>query len=217
MISRTTGDMTEDLKRVAVDLTPHVGREVFVRLVDQHSGGWGHINFDDFRLHATKPDVPARPNVSAPDVYAHAGLSPEEAARAMTVPEGFHVSLFAGEPDVIQPIAMTLDDRGRVWVAEAYSYPVKVPPDQAKDRILIFEDVDGDGKFDKRTVFIEGLNLVSGLEVGFGGVWVGAAPELLFIPDKDGDDQPDGPPHVLLDGWAMQDTHETLERLHLGP
>ena len=68
---------------------------------------------------------------------------------------------------------MALDDRGRLWVAEAYSYPRRAPEGQGKDRILIFEDTDGDGKFDKRTVFIEGLNLVSGIEVGFGGVWVG--------------------------------------------
>jgi putative membrane-bound dehydrogenase-like protein len=145
------------------------------------------------------------------------GLSPVEAAKAMTAPEGFSVTLFAGEPDVVQPIAMAFDDRGRLWVAEAYSYPVRVADKDAKDRILIFEDVDGDGKFDKRTVFIEGLNLVSGMEVGFGGVWVGAAPNLLFIPDKDGDDKPDGPPQVLLDGWGAQDTHETLNAFIWGP
>src|SRR5262249_21371397 len=108
-------------------------------------------------------------------------------------------------------------DRGRVWVAEAYSYPIKVPDEKAQDRILIFEDADGDGKFDKRTVFAENLNLVSGLEVGFGGVWVGAAPELLFIPDANGDDKPDGEPQVLLDGWAYQDTHETLNSFIWGP
>lgn len=145
------------------------------------------------------------------------GLSPLEAAKAMKVPEGFSVTLFAGEPDVVQPIAMAFDDRGRLWVAEAYSYPARVADDKAKDRILIFEDVDGDGKFDKRTVFFDKLNLVSGLEVGFGGVWVGAAPNLLFIPDKNGDDQPDGPPVVLLDGWGFQDTHETLNSFIWGP
>ena len=102
----------------------------------------------------------------------------------MTVPEGFEVKLFAGEPDVQQPIAMCLDDRGRLWVAEAYSYPIRATRRKAKDRILIFEDTDGDGNFDKRTVFMEGLNLVSGLEVGFGGVWIGAAPYLMFIPDQ---------------------------------
>ena len=145
------------------------------------------------------------------------GLAPAEAAKAMTVPEHFSVTLFAGEPDVVQPIAMAFDDRGRLWVAEAYSYPARVADDKAKDRILIFEDVDGDGKFDKRTVFFDKLNLVSGLEVGFGGVWVGAAPNLLFIPDKNGDDQPDGPPQVLLDGWGFQDTHETLNSFIWGP
>src|SRR5690606_21417019 len=136
------------------------------------------------------------------DVIAHAGLSPEESAAAMTLPEGFRVTLAAGEPDVVRPIAMTLDDRGRVWVLENHTYPVKVAPEDANDRILIFEDADGDGRFDSRKVFYEGLNMATGLELGFGGVWVGAAPELLFIPDKDGDDSPDGPPVVLLDGWG---------------
>ncbi len=82
----------------------------------------------------------------------------------MTVPPGFKVTLFAGEPDVVQPIAMAIDDRGRLWVAEAYSYPRRVPDDQARDRILIFEDTDGDGRFDTRKVFADHLNLVSGLE-----------------------------------------------------
>jgi putative membrane-bound dehydrogenase-like protein len=104
-----------------------------------------------------------------------------------------------------------------VWVAEAYSYPARVPDDQAKDRIVIFEDKDGDGKFDERKVFAEKLNLVSGLELGFGGVWVGAAPHLLFIPDSNGDDVPDGKPQVLLDGWGFQDTHETLNAFTWGP
>ncbi len=85
------------------------------------------------------------------------------------------------------------------------------------DRILIFEDTNGDGVFDKRTVFMEGLNLVSGIEVGFGGVWIGAAPYLMYIPiDKSGD-KPAGPPKILLDGWAYQDTHETLNTFAWGP
>lgn len=217
VIFRASGDDLEDMERVVADLTPYVGKEIRIRLVDRETVGWGHINFDDFRLHATRPDVPPRRRPSTIDVYQHAGLSPEEAARAMTVPPGFHVSLFAGEPDVVQPIAMAIDDRGRIWVAEAYSYPRRVPAAQARDRILIFEDSDGDGRFDRRTVFAERLNLVSGLAVGFGGVWVGAAPDLLFIPDADGDDRPDGPPRVLLDGWGQHDTHETLNTFTWGP
>ena len=133
----------------------------------------------------------------------------------MMLTAGFQAELIAAEPEVRQPIAFAFDERGRIWVAEAYSYPKKQPEGKGKDRILIFEDVDGNGTFKKRTVFIEGLNLVSGMEVGFGGVWVGAAPELLFIP-KDKDDKA-GKPQVLLDGWGYQDTHETINSFCWGP
>jgi putative membrane-bound dehydrogenase-like protein len=214
---KTSGDMNENMHRVVVDLTDVLDKEIYIRLVDASSEGWGHLNFDDFKFYETKPKFPNAGPRNPGDLLEFAGLTPEAAAKAMTLPKGFSVTTFAGEPDVAQPIAMTIDDRGRLWVAEAYAYPIKVPEDKARDRILIFEDLDGDGKFDKRTVFAEKLNLVSGLEVGFGGVWVGAAPELLFIPDKNGDDKPDGPPLVLLDGWAYQDTHETLNSFIWGP
>jgi putative membrane-bound dehydrogenase-like protein len=214
---KTSGNERENMHRVVVDLKDVIEKEIFIRLVDASSGGWGHINFDDFRFYETKPDFPKAGPRNPADLLEFAGLAPDDAAKAMTLPEGFTVTAFAAEPDVVQPIAMTIDDRGRVWVAEAYAYPVKVPAEKAQDRILIFEDTDGDGKFDRRTIFTDKLNLVSGLEVGFGGVWVGAAPELLFIPDANGDDKPDGPPQVLLDGWAYQDTHETLNSFIWGP
>ena len=117
----------------------------------------------------------------------------------------------------MRPIAFTLDDRGRLWVAEAHTYPVRAPEGQGRDRILILEDTNGDGRLDRRKVFIENLNLVSGIEVGFGGVWVGAAPHLLFIPIEEGADRPAGPPQVMLDGWGYQDTHETLNTFTWGP
>ncbi len=213
---RASGAEEENMRRGVVDLRPLRGKEIFIRLVDRHSGHWGHVNFDDFRFHSHKPRYPARKGVT-PDVYRYAGLPPQRAAEVMTVPEAFSVKLFAGEPDVRQPIALCLDDRGRVWVAEAYSYPVRRPDREAKDRIVIFEDTDGDGKFDRRTVFMEGLNLISGLEVGFGGVWIGAAPYLMFVPVKPGEDKPAGPPRVLLDGWGYHDTHETLNSFCWGP
>ena len=211
------GENGETLKTAVVDLRKLQGRRVYIRLIDDHSGGWGHIGFDDFRFHDERPNVSNEQLVAEFDEIENEGLSPEEAARAMTLPDGFKATLSAGEPDVKQPIAMAIDDRGRVWVAEAYSYPKHVPEDEARDRILIFTDDDGDGRFDSRKVFAEGLNLVSGIEVGFGGVWVGAAPNFLFIPDADGDDRPDGPPQVLLDGWGYQDTHETLNAFIWGP
>jgi len=160
---------------------------------------------------ASEPVPPA-------DVIKFAGLSPEGAAREMSLPPGFKATLFAGEPDVKQPIAFALDHRGRLWIAEAYTYPVRAKEGEGRDRILVFEDTNGDGRFDRRTVFMEGLNLVSGLEVGFGGVWVGAAPYLMFIPIADGKDpKPAGPPQILLDGWGYQDTHETLNTFCWGP
>ena len=217
VIFKAHGDDTENLKRVVADLRKYRDAKVFIRLVDQHTGGWGHINFDDFRLHDERPNATDRPAAGGPDVYANAGLPPAEAARAMTVPQGFKVDLVAGEPDVVQPIAFAIDDRGRLWVAEAYSYPHRVAPEKARDRILVFEDKDGDGKYETRKVFTDNLNLVSGLEVGFGGVFVGASPEFLFIPDKDGNDKPDGPPQILLDGWGLNDTHETLNSFAWGP
>ena len=135
----------------------------------------------------------------------------------MYVPEGFKVEVIASEPDVQQPVAFAFDERGRIWIAEAYSYPQKRPPGQGLDKIIILSDENGDGRFETRKVFAEGLNLVSAIEVGYGGVWVGAAPELLFIPDRNHDDKPDGPPEVLLDGFGFQDTHETLNSFLWGP
>ncbi len=140
-----------------------------------------------------------------------------EAAAHMTVPAGFAVDLIAGEPDVVQPIAMCFDARGRIWVAEGMTYPIRAAEGEGKDHILIFEDADGDGSFETRKVFAEGLNLVSGLETGFGGVFVGAAPYMMFLADKDGDDKADGPPEILLDGFGYEDTHETLNSFTWGP
>jgi putative membrane-bound dehydrogenase-like protein len=148
---------------------------------------------------------------------APARTGPEQTVGRMFVPEGFRAELVAGEPDLQQPVAFAFDERGRIWVAEAYSYPQKQPAGKGRDKLVIFEDRDGDGRFESRKVFAEGLNLVSGFEVGYGGVWVGAAPELLFIPDANHDDVPDGPPQVLLTGFGYQDTHECLNSFLWGP
>ncbi len=148
-------------------------------------------------------------------VASGTGLLPEAAAAAMTAPDGFNVTLFAGEPDVHQPIAFTIDERGRLWVVENLSYPNWSP--YGNDRIAILEDTDGDGRFDTRTVFFDQLNFATAIAVGHGGVWVGSAPYLLFIPDRNRDDKPDGPPQVVLDGWGSQDTHETLNSFVWGP
>ncbi len=191
---------------------------------------------------ACAADAGAANNAPAADVVPYAGLSPQDACDKATLPAGFKMYPFAGEPDLVQPIAFAIDDRGRVWVAEGLTYPrrkgavpkveraagvdpTKATPDQVKDifagadRILVFEDTDGDHKFDKKTVFLEHVNLVSGLEVGFGGVWIGAAPYLMFVPVKDWDNpKPAGDPQILLDGWNYTaDTHEVLNTFTWGP
>jgi putative membrane-bound dehydrogenase-like protein len=140
-----------------------------------------------------------------------------EAAQRMTLPAGFRATLFAGEPDVVQPLAMTTDDRGRLWVVECMSYPEWTKETTASDRVVIFEDADGDGRFDKRTVFWDkGANL-TGIALGFGGVWLCSTPNLIFIPVRAGEDKPAGPPVVKLDGWNLKAQHNVFNGLTWGP
>ncbi|MFO0918779.1 MAG: PVC-type heme-binding CxxCH protein [Planctomycetaceae bacterium] len=140
-----------------------------------------------------------------------------EAAAKMTAPDGFRVTLFAGEPEVVQPISFTFDDRGRMWVVECLSYPKWKTDGTGHDRIVIFEDTDNDGKHDKRTVFYDQGSNLSGIEYGFGGVWLTAVPNLIFIPDRNQDDVPDGPPEIVLDGWDLTARHNVVNSPAWGP
>ena len=150
------------------------------------------------------------------------GFTPAETVAAgFTLPPGFRAQVFAAEPDVQQPIAMTTDPRGRIWVAENYTYaerPVRWEA-RLRDRIVVLEDRDGDGKSDRRTVFWDQGRGLTSVEVGLGGVWALCPPHLLFIPDRDGDDVPDGPPEVVLDGFSAGATigHNIANGLKWGP
>ncbi|MFP6763986.1 MAG: PVC-type heme-binding CxxCH protein, partial [Planctomycetaceae bacterium] len=144
-------------------------------------------------------------------------LPPAEAVTRLRVPEGFQICLAAAEPDVRQPVAISFDDRGRLWVAESYSYDGSTFTDERRDRILIFEDTSGDGVLDRRRVFCDGLTHLTGLAIGFGGVWVTAPPHLAFLPDRDQDDVPDGKPVVHLDGWSLKAEHNSVNGLTWGP
>ncbi len=233
VIFHISGNGKPTLLPVVVDLQPYQGKEIFIRLVDNEDGLssipyikpdlWAHLNFDDFKFYPSRPDFAneLRPEdiiVLPPlDPVLNAGLSGPEAAKAMILPEGFKITLAAAEPDVVRPVSFTIDAKGRLWVVEAHTYPVPAPEGQGRDRILILEDTNGDGTLDSRKVFTEGLNLVSGIEVGMGGVWLGAAPYLLYIPVDAKTDKPAGPPQVLLDGWGTEDTHEILNNLRWGP
>lgn len=160
-------------------------------------------------------ETSSEPNVIDTEEANLQPLKPRESLAKVKVPAGFHATLFAGEPDVRQPIAMTVDHRGRLWVAESYSYPTY--SDKGQDRVVILEDTDNDGQFDKKKVFWNQGHYLSGIAIGHGGVWICDAPNLAFIPDADGDDVPDGEPQVMLDGWSTKGIHNVVNALNWGP
>ena len=144
----------------------------------------------------------------------------EEAAAKFEVPPGFKVSVFASEPDVQNPIAMSWDSRGRLWVAENYTYAERPTRFEMglRDRIVIFEGTNG-GHFTKRTVFTDDVQMLTSIAVGHGGVYMMCPPQLLFVPDRNGDDKPDGPAEVLLDGFTppQDNYHNFANGLKFGP
>ncbi len=165
---------------------------------------------------------------------------PEQAVKKFQVQEGFEMQLLANEPTIEQPLFMTWDQRGRLWVVQYRQYPfpaglkvvkydqylravfdkVPAPPplgDKGLDKITVLEDTDGDGKFDKSKDVITGLNICSAVAVGHGGIWVLNPPYLLFYPDANGDDVPDGDPEVRLSGFGLEDTHSVANSLKWGP
>ncbi len=143
--------------------------------------------------------------------------TPMEARDRLQPPAGFTVKLFAAEPMVVNPIAMTWDERGRLWVLESPDYPNEVHESgEGNDRVTILEDTDGDGLADSRTVFADRLNLPTGLLKVEGGVWVTQAPNLIFLRDEDGDDRADSR-EVLLSGFGRFDTHAGPSNLEWGP
>ncbi|MSU47971.1 MAG: hypothetical protein EXS37_02595 [Opitutus sp.] len=167
-------------------------------------------------------------------------LPADETARRLHPADGYTVELVASEPVIRQPIDIRFDARGRLWVMEYLQYPfpagltitsydqyiraefdrLSPPPPhhfRGADKITILEDKDGDGKFETHKTFVDGLNMATSMLPGNGGVWVLMSPYLLFYPDKNGDDIPDGNPEVHLTGFMLEDTHSLASNLHWGP
>lgn len=146
---------------------------------------------------------------------------PTESLAMLAMPEGFHATLFAAEPDVQNPVGTAWDARGRMWVAENYTYAERQKRFDLSlhDRVIILEDKDGDGKAETRKVFTDDVQMLTSVEVGRGGVWLMCPPQVLFIPDANGDDVPDGPPQVVLDGFtvAKDNYHNFANGLRFGP
>jgi len=136
----------------------------------------------------------------------------------MIVQPGYRVELFASEPDIVNPIYMDWDEKGRLWVIESieYPYPREFWPDNGgKDRIIILEDTNEDGRADTFTVFADSLNIPTSLEFIDGGIVVHQAPQTLFLKDTDGDDKADVR-EILFEGWNQWDTHAGPNNLHYG-
>ena len=147
-------------------------------------------------------------------------LTPEKALEAMTVREGFKAQVFASEPMITQPMAFCWDDRGRLWIAENRDYAGRGAGStySGESRISILEDTDRDGVADSKKVFLERVLNPSAMAVGLDGLWLGAIPDLLFVPDRDGDDRADEDDiEIRLTGWGNSDMHEILNSLHWGP
>ncbi|MEO8353404.1 MAG: HEAT repeat domain-containing protein, partial [Chthoniobacteraceae bacterium] len=184
--------------------------------------------------HATSP-------LSAnPELMPGARISPAESLAKMTTADDLAVDLIASEPEVAQPTQISFDERGRMWVAQYRQYPYpagvkmvsrdqyyrskydRVPPapphhDRGRDRITVHEDTNGDGVFDQTKVVLDGLNMANSVLRGHGGIWVMQTPYLLFYPEADGDDVPDGDPEVRLAGFGLEDTHSVANGLTWGP
>lgn len=147
-------------------------------------------------------------------------LTPQAAVEQMTLQDGFQASVYASEPMITQPMAFCWDDRGRMWVAENRDYENRRTgfANDGTSRILILEDTDGDGAADSQKVFLEGIPFPAAIATGMGGLWLGAPPHLLFVPDADGDDRADMDDiEIRLTGWGIRDRHETLNSFRWGP
>jgi putative heme-binding domain-containing protein len=167
-------------------------------------------------------------------------LSPAQALAAFRTPSDLKIESVLSEPLVRQPLYIDWDDQGRMWVLQYIQYPypaglkmvsrdeywravydkIPAPPPHhvhGLDRITIHEDTNGDGRYDKHTTFVDGLNIATSFAFGDGGVWVLNPPYLLFYPDRDGDGVPDGEPEVRLQGFGLEDTHSVANSLQWGP
>ncbi len=149
-------------------------------------------------------------------------LKKDELTRPSTdqfiLPEGFEINLFASEVDfsISNPVKITFDPGGRLWVANMESYPQYLPGAQPNDKIVILEDTNGDGSADKETIFADSLYLPTSFELGKSGVFVSQPPNVWFMQDKDGDDRADEK-EILLHGFGTEDVHHTLDTYTWGP
>jgi glucose/arabinose dehydrogenase/lysophospholipase L1-like esterase len=168
----------------------------------------------------TPPPVNARTNEEGLGADGtHIYLEGDESLRTMKVPDGAKVELFASErefPELVNPVQMAFDTKGRLWVASWKSYPHWQPKTPMDDKLLILEDTDGDGKADRSTVFAGDLTNPTGFEFWNGGVLLAQPPNLVFLKDTDGDDHYDTR-EIVLHGFDTADTHHSINSFTFDP
>ncbi|TLD70853.1 c-type cytochrome [Phragmitibacter flavus] len=176
------------------------------------------LSVDDSKTHQL-PDVPTNYQPSAKN-GTQEYLYGEAAEKSLTVPEGYKVELFASEkefPNLANPMQLSFDAKGRLWVATMPTYPHYRPGDaMPDDKILIYEDTNGDGKADKETVFADKLHLPIGFEFAADGVYVSQEPNLVLIRDTNGDDKADST-EIVLGGFDTHDTHHAISAFTADP
>jgi glucose/arabinose dehydrogenase/azurin len=144
---------------------------------------------------------------------------PAIALQRLKPAEGYEVNLFASErdfPALVKPVALAWDGRGRLWVSTMPSYPHYLPGTQPRDKLLILEDTNGDGRADKFTTFADSLYIPVGFELGDGGVYVSQPPNLVFLKDTNGDDVADER-RIILHGFGTEDSHHAIHAFTWGP
>jgi putative heme-binding domain-containing protein len=206
---RTNVPYSKDWKDSANRIFPQEMQD-FLPLLDQAEKNiWAAIEGKPVTPIGVRSSIPVEPPTAKPQ-------SPEEELASFQIMDGFAVNLFASEADgIVKPIQMRWDERGRLWVACAVSYPQIKPGEKANDYVLVCEDTDGDGKADKFHKFVEGLFMPAGLELGDGGLYVAQGTELLHFKDTDGDDKADTK-RIVLGGFGTADSHQMINCINWG-
>ena len=144
-------------------------------------------------------------------------LPADESQKHVVVPKGFRAEVYVTEKELGgKPICMAWDERGRLWAALTMDYPNELnPPEKGRDKIVVCEDTDGDGRGDKVTVFAEGLSIPTSLFFARGGVVAFDATQTVFLKDADGDGKADRR-EVLFGTWNQRDTHGGPSNMQYG-
>lgn len=206
---RTNVPYSKDWKDTSKRIFPQEMQDFLPLLQQAEDNIWSAIAGKATTPIGVRSSIPVEPPSAKPQ-------SAEEELASFKIMDGFAVNLFASEADgIVKPLQMRWDERGRLWVACALSYPQIKPGEKANDYVLVCEDTNGDGKADKFHKFVEGLFMPTGIELGDGGLYVAQGTELLHFKDTDGDGRADSK-RIVLGGFGTADSHQMVNCINWG-